>query len=141
LVETKRGDAFFCEDATTLPLVIIGIGVNVNRPQEGAFAGAAYLNDATGERLELEAVAAAVINQLFDHCDRWLAAGCSFAPFAAEYRAHMALLGQEVCVRSAQGALIARGTVQGIDNAAQLLLQGPQTMTTVTAGEVTLRDY
>jgi biotin-(acetyl-CoA carboxylase) ligase len=170
LVESRRDvmpgsdtpDASDTSDAPNTPdtppvsrVVIIGIGVNVNRPGQGASAVSAYLNDrsdGSGEsagtvgtgssrgQLLLEDVAAAVINELLGHYERWRAAACSFAPFVAGYRAHMALMGEDVCVRDVAGSELARGIVEGIDDRARLILTGPRGSTAVVAGEVTLRD-
>jgi BirA family biotin operon repressor/biotin-[acetyl-CoA-carboxylase] ligase len=129
---------------------IVGIGVNVNRPSAAAVdgaaagtaaaaAGAAYLTDDTGGQLSLEDVATALINSFFCRYEAWLAAAGSFEPFVDEYRAHMALLGERVCVRDATGAEVARGLVGGVDDAGQLLLAGERTCVAVAAGEVTLR--
>ncbi|MDR1014231.1 MAG: hypothetical protein LBL86_04535, partial [Coriobacteriales bacterium] len=119
--------------------LVIGVGINVNRPAEGAFAGAAYLSDELGHALCLEAIAAAALDALLDRYEAWCAAGRSFAPFVPEYREHMALLGEQVCVRDAAGTEVAQGIVQGIDDDARLLLAGPRGTAAVSAGEVTLR--
>jgi biotin-(acetyl-CoA carboxylase) ligase len=120
--------------------LIIGIGVNVNRPDAGAFKGAAYLNDGADGVLPLEGIAAAAVNGFFGYQARWLAAGGSFAPFVDEYRGHMVLLGEQACVRDATGAEIASGTAEGIDADGRLLLRGALGVVAVVAGEVTLRD-
>jgi BirA family biotin operon repressor/biotin-[acetyl-CoA-carboxylase] ligase len=179
LVESKRE---VTPASVALPVsraVVIGIGVNVNRPEQGASVTSAYLNDWPGvleERsdtglgdskesagmgsrgfsgpdglgsrdprdprgqLPLEDVAAAVINELLGHYEKWREADCSFAPFVADYRARMAFAGEQVCVRDAAGNEVARGAIEGIDDQARLVLTGPQGPIAVVAGEVTLRD-
>jgi BirA family biotin operon repressor/biotin-[acetyl-CoA-carboxylase] ligase len=122
------------------PSVIVGIGANVNRPQEGAFAGAAYLSDTSAGPLSLEEVAAAIINRLLDYYQSWRAGGCVFAPFVAKYRARMALVGTRVWVRDARGTEVASGVVAGVDETARLLLTGDQGTTPIVSGEVTLRN-
>jgi BirA family biotin operon repressor/biotin-[acetyl-CoA-carboxylase] ligase len=120
---------------------VVGVGINVSRPEEGGFDGAAYLEDGAEGVRRLEDVAAAAIDGFLDYRGSWLAAGCSFSPFVAEYHEHMALLGSRVCVRDASGKEVASGVVRGIDDEARLLLAGPQgVVTAVAAGEVTLRD-
>jgi BirA family biotin operon repressor/biotin-[acetyl-CoA-carboxylase] ligase len=143
LVEARKGSAVLsgvqgpASDAT---LAVIGIGINVKRPAGDAFAGAAWLSEGAERRLELEEVAAAVINRVLVHYENWLGVGRSFAPFAARYQEHMALLGEGVCVRDAAGGLVASGEVKGVDEAGQLVVAGELGVVSVAAGEVTLRD-
>jgi BirA family biotin operon repressor/biotin-[acetyl-CoA-carboxylase] ligase len=143
LVEARRGSAVFGNVLATAPdelFAVIGVGINVKRPAEDAFTGAAWLNEGAVRPLELEEVAAAVIDGVLAHYEAWLAAGRSFAPFAARYRERMALLDEQVCVRTATGALIACGRVEGVDEAGRLLVAGEKGVSAVAAGEVTLRD-
>jgi BirA family biotin operon repressor/biotin-[acetyl-CoA-carboxylase] ligase len=152
LVESRRGQRTPSASSSAVFSAVVGVGINVNRPDEGAFAGAGYLNDAmnvagavgatgaTVRQLPLEEVAAAVIDSLVDYQGRWLAAGGSFAPFASEYQEHMVLRGEQVCVRDAAGAEIARGIVESVDDEARLLLAQERGVVAVAAGEVTLRD-
>jgi BirA family biotin operon repressor/biotin-[acetyl-CoA-carboxylase] ligase len=143
LVEAKRGGAVFPNAPKVSPkslFAVIGVGINVNRPTEGAFVDAAYLQEGAGRGLELEEVAAAVIDGILAYHASWLDAGCSFAPFAVEYRRRMALLGVPVCVRSATGMVIASGSVKGVDKQGRLLVAQAQGVVAVAAGEVTLRD-
>jgi BirA family biotin operon repressor/biotin-[acetyl-CoA-carboxylase] ligase len=147
LVEVRRGDTVFdgargsLSDSSLSSLAVIGVGINVNRPPEGAFAGASYLDEGTGCGLDLEAVAAAAIDGILTCHERWLDGGCCFAPFVAEYRQHMALLGEPVCVRDATGAEMASGSVEGVDDEGQLLVATARGVVTIAAGEVTLRDF
>jgi BirA family biotin operon repressor/biotin-[acetyl-CoA-carboxylase] ligase len=134
------GAANFSHALSNAQYAVVGIGVNVNRPDSEAIEGAAYLSDGGNGRLSLEDVAAASIEGLLARYETWLAAGCSFASFAAEYHAHMALLGTRICVRNALGDEIASGIVQGIDDDARFILMGEQDSIAVVAGEVTLRD-
>ncbi|MDR0350010.1 MAG: hypothetical protein LBH64_00465 [Coriobacteriales bacterium] len=52
----------------------------------------------------------------------------------------MAYRGQALSVRDATGKLLARGQVEGIDDAARLLLATPDGTISLTAGEVSLRE-
>ena len=134
-------------------LVVIGMGINVVKPDEGGFEAAAYLDEgavahawaledvAGAQPWALEDVAAAVIGALLCKVAAWRAAGGSFAGFAAEYEACLAELGQQVCVRNALGDVLAQGVVQGVDQDARLLLRDAAGATVaVAAGEVTLRQ-
>jgi BirA family biotin operon repressor/biotin-[acetyl-CoA-carboxylase] ligase len=127
LVELKQGHA------------IVGVGLNVNRPAEGAFEGAGYLSDGAGAELSLEDVAGAVIDSLLTYYQKWCAANYSFAPFVDAYREKMSLLDEHICVRNNVGGEIASGVVQGIDEYGRLLLAGPEGTLAVFAGEITLR--
>jgi BirA family biotin operon repressor/biotin-[acetyl-CoA-carboxylase] ligase len=140
LVELKRGSAVFPYASSHAQYAVVGIGVNVNRPDGEAVEGAAYLSDGKRGGLSLEEAAAASINGLLTRYETWRAAGCSFAPFTAEYHEHMALLGQWACVRNAAGDEIASGIVQGIDDDARFILMGEQGQMAIAAGEVTLRN-
>jgi biotin-(acetyl-CoA carboxylase) ligase len=121
-------------------VAIVGIGMNVNRPDVTAFEGAAYLGDGAAAPVSREDVTAAVIDGLLETYGAWCAAACSFAPFVARYHEHMWLVGEQVCVRDAMGAELAAGLVQGIDDAGRLMVKGPQGLSAVFAGEVTLRE-
>jgi BirA family biotin operon repressor/biotin-[acetyl-CoA-carboxylase] ligase len=151
LVEVKRRDTVFYGAQGCSPdsaqdissesfLAVIGVGINVNRPSEGAFAGASYLNDGTTRRADLEAVAASAIDGVLARHERWFGGGRSFAPFMTEYRRHMALLGEPICVRDSVGTVIADGSVEGVDESGRLLIATKQGVVTIAAGEVTLRD-
>lgn len=140
LIETKRVSTLSSDAKEGSQLIVIGVGINVNRPDTGAFENASYLGDNAGRRLVLEDVAAAVINGLLGSYRLWEARGCSFESFVPEYSKHMALINGEVCVRNALGDEIARGTVEGIDEKGRLVLSGASGKEAITAGEVTLRN-
>lgn len=118
---------------------VVGVGINVNRPVEGAFEGSSYLSDTTTEPLSLEEVAAAVVNNLLAYYRSWQSADYSFAPFVSLYQEHMALLGEWISVWDNAGEEVASGVVQGVDSSARLLLVGPAGTAAIFAGEITLR--
>jgi BirA family biotin operon repressor/biotin-[acetyl-CoA-carboxylase] ligase len=122
---------------------IVGIGVNVNRPSEGAFESAGYLDDGLPGHVShfgREEVATALINSILTYYAEWQTAAYSFEPFVAQYEASMSLLGEQVCVRDIRGGELANGVVQGIDGSGQLLLVGAEGTIKVFAGEITLRS-
>jgi BirA family biotin operon repressor/biotin-[acetyl-CoA-carboxylase] ligase len=136
---------------------VVGVGVNVNRPDEGAFEGAAYLNDMCADSkealsdvnnqgfrstqtLELEPVVAALINNILARFKLWGERGYDFTQFATEYRRHLLLIGEEVTLRTALGQEIATGTIEGVNDKGQLLLATQSGQTAVAVGEVTLRN-
>jgi len=148
LVEVKQASRFFsdssdanAEDTSdTGQFAVVGIGINVNRPENGALDTAAYLDDDPGFCVQLEDLGAAVIDHLLSHYASWQADGCSFEGKVADYTAHMAQINERVCVKDALGNEIAAGTVQGVDEQGRLLLLGASGIIAVAAGEVTLRN-
>jgi BirA family biotin operon repressor/biotin-[acetyl-CoA-carboxylase] ligase len=128
--------------------VVFGIGVNVARPELDVFSTAAYLDDApaqyhgekAGDRIELDTVAASVIQSFLDAIKRWQNEDRSFAPFAERYQEHVSQLGDEVAVWDATGKEIAAGTVTGIDSEGRLLILSDGREIAVYAGEVTFRQ-
>ncbi|MCL1891419.1 MAG: biotin--[acetyl-CoA-carboxylase] ligase [Coriobacteriia bacterium] len=120
--------------------IIIGVGVNVARPANGASERAAYLSDILPKAPKRELVAAAVINNIFSAIKRWEEHKFSFAPFRHEYERALVLLGQDVIVRNLDGSIISEGRVCGVNEAGQLLLEQKNgTTACVAAGDVTLR--
>ena len=119
---------------------IIGIGLNVRRPDSGAFEAAGYLDDEFDRYPPLEDVAATTINKLLTYFTKWQREGCSFGSFTTDYLAHMAQIGESVCVRNALGSEIASGLVLGIDDQGRLLLSTAAGNKMLAAGEITLRN-
>lgn len=120
--------------------VIIGLGVNTQRPQSGASERAAYLSDLSDITLGLEQLAELVIKSIMDYAHAWQAAEYSFAGFRDEYNARLSLSGQEVGVRNRLGQILAEGVVAGVDESGLLLIQsGDGSLAKVSSGEVTLR--
>jgi BirA family biotin operon repressor/biotin-[acetyl-CoA-carboxylase] ligase len=69
---------------------IIGLGANVLPSPDSGFLGASYL-----ETTDIEAVAAALINGLFDTLQCWEQGACDFALFEEEYQKHRIQMGSE----------------------------------------------
>jgi len=118
--------------------VVVGIGLNVRPPADGARAmGAAYLADRVPGVLVAPTVAA-VLDGLADAYLQWRDGG--FSALRAEYEAALTLTGQPVGVRDVAGRLLAEGTVRGVDGEGRLLLTGADgSELAVASGEVTLR--
>ena len=140
LIEAKPASALCNNASGTSQFVVIGIGINVNRPSAEAHESAAYLNDGSDQNLQLESVASAVINELLKQVAAWQAEGCSFGSFLSSYTSHMAKIGEAVSVRNAYGDEIAQGTISGIDEFGRLLLQYAHETIAVVSGEVTLKN-
>ena len=145
--------------------VIIGMGVNVFRPFQNEYTAkqACYVNDLWNEEslvdqsaqsraqkpissLSLEMVAASVINAVFAHVNTWMKSSFMFAPFKDHYEQNMALRGDEVVARRLDGSMFAQGTVLGVNEHGQLLIQEPKStdlqekVITITVGDITLRN-
>ncbi len=128
--------------------IVFGIGVNVNRPEIEVFSKAAYLDDAPKEHcgegldggMELEPVAAKVIERFLSLFKRWQNAEYSFAPFASDYVKHLSQQGKEVIIWDGAGNKVASGKVVGVDDNARLLVSSDKGVKAVVAGEVTLRQ-
>jgi biotin-(acetyl-CoA carboxylase) ligase len=120
---------------------VIGIGINVNRPAEGAFERAIYISDATnGSDVALQPIAESVSSAVIAACNAWQNANFDFSSLAFEYDRQLSILGDDITVKNSVGAIIASGTVQGVDPRGYLLLDNEGFIQTVNAGEVTLRS-
>jgi biotin-(acetyl-CoA carboxylase) ligase len=142
------------EAAADATCFVVGIGINVNRPAQGAFERAVYLSDANAVSghfglapesipstpIALQPIAEAVSSAVIATTAAWQDAAFDFAPLTAEYNRQLAILGEQVTVRDAHGTVVASGTVQGVDARGHLLLSSFGSTETVTAGEVTLRE-
>ncbi len=123
-------------EADRVDWIVAGIGVNVRHCGPRGSGTAAYLADEI-PGVRVAEVAAAVLNALAGNYRDWLAAG--FEPMRAEYeRLHM-LGGRYAEVRDLTGSVTASGTVCGVNGDGCLLLEGPDGLHAVAAGEVTLR--
>ncbi|MDR3052794.1 MAG: biotin--[acetyl-CoA-carboxylase] ligase [Coriobacteriales bacterium] len=128
------------DPASPLPAFIVGVGINVSRPECDAFENAAYLDEHATQSPTREQAAAAVINAVLARHQQWQAAAFSFEPFVADYAQQLSILGENIVVRAGGGQPIAEGKVSGIDSHGRLqLLKAGQTVS-VSAGEVTLRS-
>lgn len=113
--------------------VVLGCGVNVaNVPHERAAS--------IRERLpsvRVADVAVAVLDGIAGTYRRFLADG--FEPLRELYVARLGMRGADVAVRDAVGTLVAEGTVLGVGETGELLLDAGGRTVRVAAGEVTLR--
>lgn len=140
------------EMATQVQLVdfiVVGVGINVNRSDRGEESSledggkyeAAYLSDVFGEATpRLAAVAATVIDNFETLYRQWVAADYSFVGFRDEYERRLGIMGDQVCVSSSNGRVIAEGEVMGIDEVGCLLVRAADgSVSHVPSGDVTLR--
>lgn len=125
-------------EADRLAWVVVGIGINVHRPESGGLEGAAWL-DEIQPGIRMPQVAAAVLDGIASAYAEWLAGG--FGALRAEYEEACAMLGRVVTVRDLGGEVRASGIACGVDDDGRLLVraEGGSTVA-VVAGDVTLRS-
>ncbi len=117
--------------------VILGIGVNLNAtsrdfPTE-LRRKASSLRIATRRRVDRARFAATLLDELERHYDRFVQGG--FRALRDVYEAYHCLPGRHVRVEGRRGP---RGTARGVDDAGALLVETPDGVVAVTAGEVSL---
>lgn len=123
LIEAESGDVFS---------VVIGFGVNcVSHPLDTFFPASNLLlaGAVVAPGALFDALSAAMLRRLA----RWQS-GAGFAGIRADWLARAAGLGEDIRVRLPEREL--RGRFQGLDEAGRLLLQQPEGLAAVTAGEV-----
>jgi BirA family biotin operon repressor/biotin-[acetyl-CoA-carboxylase] ligase len=123
-------------EADRVDYVVVGVGLNVRRPQHGAFEGAAYLTDHV-ESVRAARATAAVLDGIARTYSVWTERG--FAGLAHDYASRSVLAGSAVSVRDLQGRVRAKGVVVGVDDDGRLLVEARGEVAAVSSGEVTLR--
>lgn len=120
---------------------VAGIGVNLRQTEEelrrAGIPQAASVEMLTGRRLTLEETAAALLNELEPLWLRLEREG--FAALREEYEARCATVGREVRVLDADGALRLEGRAVGVAEDGSLLVETPDGVVPVRAGEVSVR--
>jgi len=124
--------------------VVIGIGINIDTidgladhfDSDDSLRPASLDELAGGRDTSRNAVAAAIINSLFDVLQEFQVTG--FAPLADEWRQQDAMCGREVRLRT--GDRVQNGVAVGIDASGALLFDDGNNVTAVLAGDVTLRQ-
>lgn len=120
-------------EADRVEWLVAGIGINMSDP--GA-DGTAWVRHSL-PHASCPAVAAAVLDSVAAAYRDFLAEG--FGALRAEYESMLTLIGADVVVSAATGAVVASGAVRGVDDTGALLVEGAVGVTPVSAGEVTLR--
>jgi BirA family biotin operon repressor/biotin-[acetyl-CoA-carboxylase] ligase len=116
--------------------IVAGVGVNGRSAPDPS--SSASVDELSGRRVPLAALAAAVLDGIAGTYLRWQTDG--FAPFAVEYEGRSYLSGKPVRVCDAAGRLVAQGDVTGIDALGRLLVVTEAGTVPVVAGDVTLRE-
>ena len=120
---------------------LVGVGINLARPNAGASEKAAYLSDFCSETPDREQTVKQIIESIVAYYAEWKAADCAFAHWVDEYNAKLSLIGREATASNGEGEVLAEGCVQGVNNSGSLLLLGEKgILTEVDTGEVTLRQ-
>ena len=126
LVE-KHGDA-----------VVLGIGLNVNEPQdrEGVDPAASYVTYVANiKRLDTADFGREFLEQFYALYEQWLTEG--FAPLKDEFNDAMLLSGLTMEIVDALGNSLAKGIAQGVDERGYLLLEREDgSVQAVASGEV-----
>jgi BirA family biotin operon repressor/biotin-[acetyl-CoA-carboxylase] ligase len=119
---------------------IIGIGLNVQRVvDDHSDAPAAYLSD-LGAAAQVEELAAAVVNGVIRKYNGWRDEGFCFQGYMNEYNNRLAMRGEAVRISSIDGSLVASGRLLGVDANGYLLVDDQGKITSVAAGDITLRS-
>jgi BirA family biotin operon repressor/biotin-[acetyl-CoA-carboxylase] ligase len=112
--------------------VVVGFGVNcVDHPVDTYFPATDLL--LAGAVVAPEVLFAALSAAMLRRLAQWQR-GAGFATIRADWLARAAGLGEDIRVRLPEREL--RGRFQGLDEAGRLLVQQPNGLATVTAGEV-----
>jgi BirA family biotin operon repressor/biotin-[acetyl-CoA-carboxylase] ligase len=134
---------------------IIGVGVNVYPPEKNQthvdkstdtfddlsivwLAGEAHVKNTALDSL-LETTVDELIKSLLDYLKRWQDGNRLLTPFVAEYNSHLGQIGKYVEARNASGGAVARGTVLGINDIGQLVVEDDGVLQAISSGDVTLR--
>jgi BirA family biotin operon repressor/biotin-[acetyl-CoA-carboxylase] ligase len=116
--------------------VVVGVGVNVNRPEDVPdfiVDGAGWLSDECGRDVDRTALLADILGAYERRFDELLEAP---AEVIARWSERAALRGKRVTVRNAEGQLISDGIVKAVAPDGALLLDTAGREMTVTLGDV-----
>ena len=118
--------------------VVLGIGLNVNEPQnrEGVDPAASYVTYVANiKRLDTADFGREFLEQFYALYEQWLTEG--FAPLKDEFNDAMLLSGRTMEVVDALGNSLAKGIAQGVDERGYLLLEREDgSVQAVASGEV-----
>ena len=122
-------------EADRVNWVVVGVGVNVRRPNDTE-AHAAYLEDCSPS-VRLPQVAASLLDEIAEVYVAYNDDG--FESVRSEYERRAVLTGSEVGISGPDGLAKASGKVLGVDGEGRLLLETTKGTTALSAGDVTLR--
>jgi BirA family biotin operon repressor/biotin-[acetyl-CoA-carboxylase] ligase len=116
--------------------VVVGVGLNVNRPAEvpaGVPSGSAWLSDATGEAIDRTALFATILSSYEAKFDQLVSRP---ADVIAAWESRAELTGKRVSVSATDGRFLHAGTVLGLTPDGALRLQTLAGLVVVTLGDV-----
>ena len=143
-VHNKRKiSGILCEGVTMKDrslAVVTGVGINVNSSledfSENLRVTATSLKMETGRQWNREKVLAEFLNSFERVFNEWEASGGTLRPFMDYWNSHDLLAGQSIAIE--QGPQIEEGVSRGIDDEGRLLLETPDGMKLIHAGDVHL---
>jgi len=120
------------DPAGALDWLVLGVGINVaSAPEETEFPATSLRAEGAGD-LPVEPVLEAFSRHFLSWTDRWLADG--FAPVRAAWKRRAWRLGEAIAARLPEGEL--RGRFADLDETGALVLETPQGVRRIAAGEV-----
>ncbi|MBI5230546.1 MAG: biotin--[acetyl-CoA-carboxylase] ligase [Coriobacteriales bacterium] len=124
-------------EADCVAWVIIGVGINVLRPDE-PIERAAYLESSV-PGLPLSQVAAVAVDGIRSAIAEAGSAG--FASMRGRYERRFVALGHEVVLTNPDGTLVAEGIARGIDEVGRLVVARDDGELIVSSGDLSLRAH
>ena len=124
------------ETVGTASRMVVGVGVNVNRPSDipaDLTGKAVWLSDLAGRSIDRTKLAAALLQRYDSTYDRLIAEPRTVI---RDWAARAACEGQRITVSASDGSLMHEGIAQGIGDDGALLLQTSGGLVRVTLGDV-----
>lgn len=117
LAEVEQGEGM-------VRAIIVGVGINVNRPPQGfpphLAEKAIALEDLAGQPLERRLLFGELHSALLEAYEKFFVEG--FAPFQETWQRYSAITGR-IIILSGPGGRITRGRARGVDSRGRLLLE------------------
>ena len=139
----RKISGILCEGVTMKDrslAVVTGVGINVNSSLEDfpeyLRATATSLKMETGKQWCREQILAVFLNHFEQIFEEWEVSGGTLRPFLAYWNQHDLLAGRTISIE--QGPQIEEGVARGIDDEGRLLLETPDGMKLIHAGDVHL---
>ena len=140
----RKISGILCEGVTMKDrslAVVTGVGINVNSSledfPENLRETVTSLKMETGRQWNREQVLAAFLNRFENVFNEWEAAGGTLRPFMDYWNSHDLLAGRDIAIL--QDGKTEEGVSRGIDDEGRLLLETPDGVRLVHAGDVHLR--
>jgi BirA family transcriptional regulator, biotin operon repressor / biotin---[acetyl-CoA-carboxylase] ligase len=144
LRDERKLCGLLCQSAPVAgsPMLILGVGINVNFESgvlgPGLRTPAITVREIVGHDIALDLLEGAVLRHLVQSLLRYEFHGWD-ARFMADLGHHLAWIGEQVECTDLFGSVLARGVLLGVDGRGHLVVDTPDEVRRVAAGEVTLR--